>query len=251
MESPRSTGPKSPDPGSRVGYLGWSRDPAVGLFVIAPLWLCYEVLRRVYVPGEMNLAEYHLHTTLSRLPPVMAHAMHIVVALTVLVAAWSVLHRRIPWGRVGLVVLLEGTVYGLMLGPVTAELTRHSLPALASGPADPRLVSNLIGALGAGIFEELVFRLALLSAMCWLLFRASDQFGVSRWPGLVLAIGSSAAAFSLFHHVGPGAPPIETEVFVFRTVAGVLLGVLFVLRGIGVCVYTHAMYDVFFYLQQR
>ena len=41
---------------------------------------------------------------------------------------------------------------------------------------------------------------------------------------------------------------VEPKVFVFRTVAGVLLGVLFITRGLGVCVYTHAMYDVFFYL---
>ena len=30
--------------------------------------------------------------------------------------------------------------------------------------------------------------------------------------------------------------------------AGLLLGALFVLRGFGVCVYTHVMYDVHYYL---
>ena len=35
----------------------WSRDPAVGLFAVLPLWLCYEVLRLTLAPEERNGAE--------------------------------------------------------------------------------------------------------------------------------------------------------------------------------------------------
>jgi len=35
---------------------------------------------------------------------------------------------------------------------------------------------------------------------------------------------------------------------VFRTVAGLVLGTMFVLRGFAVCVYAHAVYDVHYYL---
>ena len=50
---------------------------------------------------------------------------------------------------------------------------------------------------------------------------------------------------SSYHHINED---FAAGVFVFRTMAGVLLGVLFIARGLGVCVYTHAMYDVFYYL---
>jgi hypothetical protein len=58
----------------------------------------------------------------------------------------------------------------------------------------------------------------------------------------------AALAFSFFHHVGHGAPPLRRDVFVFRAAAGILLGFLFVVRGFGVAVYTHALYDVHYYL---
>ena len=58
---------------------------------------------------------------------------------------------------------------------------------------------------------------------------------------------------------GQGSGQFGSAQSTFRTRRGVeltlfrftiLLGVLFLVRGIGVCVYTHAMYDVFLYLDE-
>ncbi len=48
------------------GYLSWSKDPAVGLFCVLPLWIGYEVLRQLVVPDTMNGAQYLIY----QLPPV-------------------------------------------------------------------------------------------------------------------------------------------------------------------------------------
>jgi membrane protease YdiL (CAAX protease family) len=61
----------------------------------------------------------------------------------------------------------------------------------------------------------------------------------------VLAVVVSAVLFSLHHHL---REDFDRGVFLFRTMAGVLLGFLFWFRGFGVCVYTHAMYDVYYFL---
>lgn len=225
----------------------WSRDPAVGLFVIMPLWVLYEVLRPAFVPEQMNLAEHWMLSVLDRLPGILLDAVRIGILVGVVIAARSIHRRQIPWLRVGLVICLEGVVYGLMLGPIGEQLTRHVL--LNAGPGSDELVANLIGSLGAGIYEELLFRLLLLSLLAWLFFRVTDTFGVPKAVGAAAAILASALLFSLFHYAQPDA--LEPRVFVFRTMAGIMLGVLFLLRGIGVCVYTHAMYDVFLYLNQR
>jgi membrane protease YdiL (CAAX protease family) len=63
--------------------------------------------------------------------------------------------------------------------------------------------------------------------------------------GGVLAVVVSAVLFSLHHHL---REDFDRGVFLFRTMAGVLLGFLFWFRGFGVCVYTHAMYDVYYFL---
>jgi hypothetical protein len=171
--------------------------------------------------------------------------------LLVIGAALSLLRRQLPWGRIALVSAFEGVIYGLLLGPLTQSLMLQLLEggALSAGAGgSSTLAADLVGSLGAGIFEETVFRLGVLSVVAFLLGRLCANFSVPPILGVAAAILVSGLVFSWFHHVGPGGEPFVAEVFAFRAVAGVLLGILFVLRGFGVCVYTHAAYDVFFYL---
>lgn len=232
-------------------YLEWSRDPAVGLFTVLPLWLCYEALRLTLAPHERNGAEAVVSEVLRLLPAPAVLGLRAAFGLTVLAAAWSILRRDLPWVRIALVTALEGAIYALILGPLASALTASGLRLLSVGAGGRSLTADLVGSLGAGIFEETLFRLVLLSGLAVLFTRAATSFGLSRWLGVAAAIAASAVAFALFHHVGPGAPAPTAPVFVFRTMAGVLLGVLFVARGIGVCVYAHALYDVHYYLMHR
>ncbi len=230
-----------------TGYFAWSRDPAVSLFSVLPLWLLYEGLRLLLTPEEHNGAEALMAQSIGALGPRALPLLRLTLAATVLVAAWSLWQRRIPWGRVAVVVALEGVVYGLLLGPLSTVLASSSHRFLGAAPAGD-LVADLVASLGAGIFEELVFRLALVSVLCLLLARMCDALKISRLPALLIAVLVSAVVFSAFHHLGAGAPAFERGVFVFRAAAGVLLGLLFVVRGFGVVVYTHTAYDVHYYL---
>jgi membrane protease YdiL (CAAX protease family) len=224
----------------------------VGLFVVLPLWITYEVLRLLVVPDRFNGAEILFYM----LPPIGLSLLTLVFGLTVLVCAWSIVQRDIPWMRVGLVTVLEGLVYGLIIGPLASALTSYSVPVMATdaapmpAPAPADLTASLVGALGAGIYEELLFRLLLLSLLAWLFTRTTNAFGLPKWPGVVLAMLVSSLLFALLHHVGQNLSHVDRRVFLFRTMAGLLLALLFVFRGIGVCVYTHALYNVHFYLVQ-
>ncbi len=231
-------------------YLDWSRDPAVGLFAILPLWLLYEGLRLSLMPHERNGAEFLLLRELQRLGPHGLTALRLCLLLAIFVAARSLLRRQVPWLKVGGLVVLEGTVYGILLGPVASLLTSSAERVLAAGLGDAPLVVNLVGSLGAGIFEELVFRLGLMSAIVWVGVRVVRAWALPPAAAAVLvgavAVVVSAVVFSWFHHLC--GEPFEARRFLFRTVAGVLLGLLMWGRGIGVCVYTHALYDVHYYL---
>ncbi len=229
------------------GYLAWSRDPAVGLFAVLPLWIAYEALRQTLTPSERNGAEALVTNALFLMRPHGLVVLRIVFAVTVVLAAVSILRRRLPWGKVALVSALEGTVYGLMLGPLSAVLMQ-TVALDAFGPTRDRLAANLVGSLGAGIFEEAVFRLGLLSLLALAAARSCVAFGLPKALGVAFAILASGALFSLFHHLGAGGEPFDGGVFTFRLMAGVLLGVLFVFRGFAVVVYTHAFYDVHYYL---
>jgi len=246
VQGERSAAREAPREGL-PGYLAWSRDPAVALLAVVPLFLLYELLRASLAPHERNGAEAIVTDSLRLLGPNATLVLELLLGLAVMAAAVSALHRRVPWGKVALVVALEGTVYGLMLGPTTQTLTlflgERGLLLMPSWTT-----SDLVGSLGAGLFEEALFRLALLSLLAFCFTRVAETFGLYRAVGVVLAILVSAVAFSGFHHLGAGGEPFRFEVFTFRAVAGIVLGVLFVLRGFAVVVYAHAVYDLHFYL---
>jgi len=241
------------EPSPCDGYFQWSRDPAVGLFAVLPLWLGYEVLRLTLAPTERNGAEALISDVMRPLGPSGLLILRVVFGLLVLSSATIILRRQIPWLRVTLVTALEGLVYALMMGPLAAGLeglTADVLQAGHAGGSSP-MVRDLVGSIGAGIFEELVFRLILLSSLALVFMRASVAFGMTKSVGAAAAVLLSALMFSLFHHVGPGAEPFGRREFIFRSIAGVVLGILFVLRGFGVCVYTHTLYDLHYYLNQQ
>jgi hypothetical protein len=58
-----------------------------------------------------------------------------------------------------------------------------------------------------------------------------------------LAILASAAAFSYAHHV-IGQEPYTHVVFLYRALMGVILGAAFTMRGLGIVVYAHALYNL-------
>jgi membrane protease YdiL (CAAX protease family) len=109
------------------------------------------------------------------------------------------------------------------------------------------LLASVVTGIGAGIYEELVFRLILI---CLLMIVFQDVLRLSRKNSIVLAVVVSAALFSAHHHIvylegrfGQAAPFNWTE-FGFRTAAGVYFAVLFAIRGFGITAGTHAFYDV-------
>ena len=94
--------------------------------------------------------------------------------------------------------------------------------------------------LGAGIYEELVFRVLLVSGVVAL----GTLLGWTRPVSLAVAIVVSAVIFSGFHYVGPLGDRLTLASFSFRAVAGLVLSGLFAARGFGITAWTHALYDV-------
>jgi hypothetical protein len=94
--------------------------------------------------------------------------------------------------------------------------------------------------IGAGIYEEVLFRLGLFGGLA-LLLRAVRIPWLVAW---ILAASAAAAAFAAAHNVGPYGEPMRPDYFVFRTIAGLYFTVLFVARGFGIAVGAHAGYDI-------
>src|SRR5579864_283406 len=108
------------------------------------------------------------------------------------------------------------------LHPFLDGLVRLNTPAGPSG--------QIISFIGAGIYEETLFRLVLFSGLLWIL-KLTD------FPWLLtglLAVLGSALLFAAAHHFGPNGETYSTQVFVFRTLAGIYFTLLYLFRGLGI-----------------
>jgi membrane protease YdiL (CAAX protease family) len=135
---------------------------------------------------------------------------------------------------------VEAVTYGLAFGFVAGSLTGVLLALVqATGMSLP---AQLMISLGAGIYEELLFRVLLVSGLA-LLGRRIFRWSRTTANGCAVLLG--ALIFSAFHYVGAYGEPFALASFTFRTVAGLLFSALYVLRGFGITAWTHALYDVF------
>jgi hypothetical protein len=103
------------------------------------------------------------------------------------------------------------------------------------------LPARLMLSLGAGLYEELLFRVALVSALA---NGARLALGWTRGTSGVVATILGALIFSAFHYVGPYGEDWALQSFTFRAIAGLMFSALYLTRGFGITAWTHAMYDV-------
>jgi hypothetical protein len=133
-----------------------------------------------------------------------------------------------------------------------SSITKETLPLLAeeTGDGDVQrepLLASIVTGIGAGIYEELVFRLILI---CVLMLLFQDVLGLNHRSSIVLSVLVSAGLFSAHHHIvfvngqlALSAAFNWTE-FGFRTIAGIYFAGLFAIRGFGIAAGTHAFYDI-------
>ncbi len=109
------------------------------------------------------------------------------------------------------------------------------------------LMADVVTGIGAGIYEELVFRLILI---CLLMLLFQDVLRCTHLNSIILSVLISAALFSAHHHIDflSGKPnavdPFDLTEFIFRTLAGIYFAALFAIRGFGITAGTHAAYNI-------
>lgn len=157
--------------------------------------------------------------------------------------------------RVFLGMAAESTVlalaFGLVVSTATAYLLQplgalsHVMPAslaLAQGVESMGWATRLMVSLGAGLYEELLFRVLLVAGLGLL---ARRVFGWKPLAAGIFATVLGAFLFSAFHYVGPYGDPLRVDSFAFRFVAGLFFSAMYLARGFGITAWTHALYDVF------
>ncbi|MES2304238.1 MAG: CPBP family intramembrane glutamic endopeptidase [Gemmatimonadota bacterium] len=140
-------------------------------------------------------------------------------------------------------MLAESAVLAMLVGVVIGRATSALLRYLVIGPTGGLdLPSQLMISLGAGIYEELLFRVIVVGTLAAIGRRVFHW--TPRTAGVVACV-LGALLFSAFHYIGPYGDKLEAGSFIFRALAGLTFSALYLLRGFGITAWTHALYDIF------
>jgi Type II CAAX prenyl endopeptidase Rce1-like len=230
-----------------VGYLGSTLHPWPCLVFLLPLLLAYEA-GVLWLGGAQpdvlrNGADAWLRWGLE------AFGLHQLywapILIVVIFLGWSWTRR---WDRPeklaavcrGMVIeslIFAVALFGLSraLGPLVNDLGIR----LSDG-TETRGIGQIITFVGAGIYEEVLFRLLFFLAIGWLVRLA----GATRLLCAIIMTLASATVFAAAHHVGPYGETFDRSIFLFRVLAGSYFALLYQLRGFGIAVGTHTCYDV-------
>lgn len=138
-------------------------------------------------------------------------------------------------------MLAESLLYALLIGSVIGLFLDSLLNLQADSPLQSLSKLQLIAlSLGAGLYEELFFRVILVS----LLLAIFNKFISKTSTAYVLAAVIAALVFSAVHYVGEFGDPFTLGSFLFRFLFGLALNVIYVTRGFGIAAWTHAIYDL-------
>ncbi|OGQ09444.1 MAG: hypothetical protein A2138_06950 [Deltaproteobacteria bacterium RBG_16_71_12] len=227
-------------------YLDASREPFTSAVLLVPLFVFYQV--GILATGNLRNGVDFVTSTLftafdGSLTAYLAFNGVVLagfgVALAALRKKGHFEPRIVPW------LLLECTLYALVFGAVVIALIRGlglggllDVGLAADAPSQMGLIDKVVMSAGAGLYEEIVFRLVLMGGLFWL---ATGVMGMPRFVSAALALVISSVVFSAVHHI---AEPFTLSAFTFRVFAGAAFAFLYQTRGLAVAAYTHALYDV-------
>jgi hypothetical protein len=234
-------------------YLELTRTHTYSLLFALPLLVLYELGAALVAErshGLRNGADVLLRTLLATggVRGTLAFGAVLLAAGAVIVALER-RRRRVPvQGRLFGGMMAESVVYALVFGVVVATATSLLLGDLlrlaadGMGPLDRLpLLDGIVLSLGAGLYEELLFRVLLVGGLMAFFAWMGMRRRTAGWAAALLG----ALLFSAFHYIGPYAYPLELGSFTFRFLAGLAFSGLYILRGFGITAWTHALYDVF------
>ncbi|HIE50345.1 MAG TPA: CPBP family intramembrane metalloprotease [Armatimonadetes bacterium] len=232
-------------------YWEYSRSPFYSYLFVLPLLFFYEFLAQVVNRGQMvqvrNAADVFVKALLSLLG---VHGLFYAAVVLAAVAGIFIFYydakHRDQGIRLDYLVLMfgESIIYACLFGGIVSRIVILLFP-LAQPLGFDFSVSFMV-ALGAGIYEELVFRVLLMGGLIWM---GKQGFKLGPVAAVLFGVIASALLFALFHYLGPLGDSFTWHSFLFRFVAGIVLAGLYAVRGFGITVYTHTLYDVLLTLQ--
>ncbi|GAB5520549.1 MAG: CPBP family glutamic-type intramembrane protease [Rhodothermales bacterium] len=255
MDTPLTPPLTEPARTTPTGYFALTRTATYGFLAALPLFVLYEVLILLVNNGSLNQIRVGADVWIKRVLASMGAGGMLALGLVVIaigIAIYMVERKKqIPlkpkyfgW------MIGESLIYGVVLAFIISSVVGwlfFMAPTVTSplffvpqGLDGVGLPTKLALSIGAGLYEELVFRVILVGGMFWGLKQLMNNTNAA----YVIAAVVGALIFSWVHYTGSLGDPFTLSSFSFRFLFGLALNALYLVRGFGVAAWTHALYDV-------
>lgn len=211
-----------------------------------PLLLAYEVLIFLAQPDAEQVVRISVDVWIKTLFTYIGADVLSITLIFVALLGFFVLYKereRLSTLRVSyfFTMLIEASIYAFFLALIITVAVSNLVQIMQISPVESlSVLQQLALSLGAGLYEELFFRVILVSA---LLFIFKKLF-TKKFVAYALAMILAATVFSFVHYIGELGDPFTIGSFLFRFLFGLALNAIYIWRGFGMAAWTHAIYDL-------
>ena len=219
-----------------TSYLEQTRGILYSYLIAVPLLIAYEVLILVSQPPDQSvrISIDILFKSIFQSFGVNAISATLIVAAVIGAVVLFVKRADLPnlKPHYFITMMLESAVYAVLVTIVIVGLLETILTMNAYIQIEALSKIQLFAlSLGAGLYEELFFRVILVGGFAALLMNFFSNKGTAYTIAALIA----ALVFSGVHYIGQYG-----DFFTF----GLALNVIYVTRGFGIAAWTHAIYDI-------
>lgn len=144
-------------------------------------------------------------------------------------------------GRFFIYMIFESSIYAITIALLISGFLGLIFNfAPTEGIGGLTKFQQLALSLGAGLYEELIFRVLLVSGLVILFGWLGFKGGWKNAAAMILG----ALVFSAVHYFGAYGDQFTLSSFLFRFLFGLALNGLLIYRGFGIAAWTHSLYDV-------
>ena len=245
-------------------YLKMTRSGTYGFIMAIPLFLGYEICMMITENQGVAISSAILFQKLLYMMGLSGPSLYIGLAVLLIVSGAVIIFNERKdniklkpkyFGLMMLESLIYLPVFIFVVGTLTKQITAKlsAMAPLADGSGGADIWSKIGLSLGAGVYEELVFRVILIGGIFvisnWVLvslldFEEKKGFFNSKVIAWFIAANIGSLIFSYVHYIGSLGDDFTVVSFIFRYIAGLVLFALYRLRGFGIAAWTHAIYDI-------
>jgi membrane protease YdiL (CAAX protease family) len=220
-------------------YLSQSHNLLNSLILVLPLLILYQVGLLLGGFRGVNGIDFVSQLLVPMAGPLVIVILNFVLLVLLCIGMWHLRKKeRFDPGFFAPMVI-ESVFYAFFLGAFIVFVIRSAFPMAGAELGQENWLTKITISLGAGVYEELFFRLGLISLFTYFFVKVVK---VEKATAVLGAFVVSSLLFSLAHFVGRN---VEAYEFIYLFIAGLILAVLFKFRSFAIAVYTHAFYDIF------